>query len=243
MTGPAGMILFDKPQDWTSHDAVAVLRRMLPPNTKVGHCGTLDPLATGLLILLVGSCTRLQGAMQGLDKVYSGAIRFGIMTDTGDRLGHVVGERPVPDLDLESLRELLRGYCGKVEMPAPAYSAVKHKGKALYKYARQGVAVPAKLRVSRIYDWQALSYEAPLLGHRLSCSSGTYVRSLAEVLGRKVGCGATVECLRRESIAGFDVKDSLGLERLKAMSSTELSAMLAKSLPRLQAALGRPSRV
>lgn len=229
-----GMILFDKPRDWTSHDAVEAFRRMLPRQTKVGHCGSLDPLATGLLILLVGPATRLQARMQGLDKVYSGKIRLGVSTDTGDILGRVIEEREVPPLSLPELRSAMGSYRGRLEMPAPAYSAVKHKGKALYKYARAGLEVPVKPRASTVYEWEALGFESPELRHRLACSSGTYVRSLAELLGRRFGCGAAVSELRRESVAGLRVEEALTLDQAKGLTLRELKEMLERSLPRLK---------
>ncbi len=235
----AGMILFDKPRDWTSHDAAEAFRRMLPKDVKVGHCGTLDPLATGLLILLVGPCTRLQQRMQGLDKVYSGVIRLGVATDTGDILGKVIEEKPVPELSQGRLQEVLNGLLGQLEMAAPSFSAVKHQGKALYKYARKGIVVPPKPRKSTVYEWKALAYESPDLTHQLSCSSGTYVRSLAEEVGKKIGCGGTVLSLRRDKIADFSVDDALTLDKAKSISASALKGMLDASLPRLQAFMAK----
>jgi tRNA pseudouridine55 synthase len=235
------MLLFDKPQDWTSHDAVEAFRRMLPKGTKVGHSGTLDPLATGLLVLLVGPCTRLQERLQGVDKVYSGKIRLGVTTETGDITGKVLAEAPVPPLTLAQVQECLDAHHGVLEMAAPAYSAVKHQGKPLYQYARRGIAVPAKPRKSTVYEWRALSYEAPDIEHRLRCSSGTYVRSLAEEIGARLGCGGTVLTLRRERVAGLDVKDALTLEAIKGLSAEELRRLLAASLPALEAVLA-PAR-
>ena len=232
----SGMILFDKPQGWTSHDAAEAFRRMLPAGTKVGHCGALDPLATGLLILLVGPCTRLQARMQGLDKIYSGLIRLGLSTDTGDVMGKTTGEKPVPSLTREELQTAFDGLHGTIEMDAPAYSAVKHHGKALYKYARRGIVVPPKPRTSRIYEWKALSYTAPDIEHRLSCSSGTYVRSLAEELGKRLGCGAAVLTLRRDRIASLDVADALTLEASRSLSVRALQEMLDRSLAVLASA-------
>ncbi len=229
----SGMLLFDKPEGWTSHDAAEAFRRMLPPKVKVGHTGTLDPLATGLLILLVGPCTRLQARLQALDKTYCGRIRFGVETDSGDITGAVLSTKPVPPLDLPAIQGFLDGFLGDLEMPAPAYSAVKYKGKALYTYARKGIVVPPRPRKSRVARWQAVAYEAPDLEHRLECSSGTYVRSLAEVLGRKVGCGATVLTLRRDSIADLSVSEALSLEAARKLSLDDLKALLTASLPRL----------
>lgn len=229
----SGMILFDKPEGWTSHDAAEAFRRILPPKVKVGHTGTLDPLATGLLILLVGPCTRLQARLQALDKTYRGRIRLGIETDSGDITGKVILRGEPPPLDRAALQAVLDGFRGELEMPAPAFSAVKYKGKALYTYARKGIAVPPRPRRCRVDRWQALSYEPPDLEHRLDCSSGTYVRSLAEVLGRKLGCGATVLTLRRDSIAGLKVDEALTLEKTRSLSLEDLKALLTASLPRL----------
>ena len=229
----SGMLLFDKPAGWTSHDAVAAFRRMLPAGSKVGHCGTLDPLATGLLILLVGPCTRLQARMQGLDKVYAGKIRLGLATDTGDVTGKVLETRPVPPLDLARIQACLDGLRGVLDIPAPAYSAVKYKGKALYKYARAGIAVPPKPRTCTVYAWSALALESPDFEHRLTCSSGTYVRSLAELVGRKLGCGGAVLTLRRERIAGFRVEDAITLEAARKLDLPSLRRLLTSSLARL----------
>jgi tRNA pseudouridine55 synthase len=236
------MILFDKPQGWTSHDAAEAFRRMLPPGTKVGHCGALDPVATGLLVLLVGPCTRLQAMMQGLDKAYSGHIRLGVSTDTGDITGKVLAEKPVPSLELKDLQALMDGFLGKVDVPVPAYSAVKHKGRALYEYARKGQPVPEKRRVSRIDEWRALSYTAPDLEHSIRCSSGTYIRALATELGSKLGCGATMLTLRRDRVAGLKLSDALTLADAKNLSLKDLKAMLERSLGALQEVALRPAK-
>ena len=233
----SGLLLFDKPEGWTSHDAVAILRRMLPGGTKVGHCGTLDPLATGLLILLVGPCTRMQGRLQGLDKVYAGKIRLGVATDTGDITGRVLGTKPVPSLTVSAVQACLDSFLGVQEMAAPAYSAVKHKGRALYKYARAGLEIPVKARTCKVLSWKALALQSPDFEHRLACSSGTYVRSLAELVGRSLGCGATVLTLRRERIADFQVEDALGFEGLKSLDGDSLKRLLTASLARWSQAL------
>ena len=240
MNGPAsagGMLLVDKPRDWTSHDVVAVLRKLFPRGTKVGHTGTLDPLATGLLAVLVGPCTRLQSRLQGFDKVYSGTIRLGVKTDTGDVTGKVISEKPVPALTLEGLQREAAALVGTTQTSAPAYSAVKHKGKALYEYARAGLEVPVKPRSATVYAWTALEWNAPELAHRMSCASGTYVRSLAELLGDRLGCGATVSSLRRESIGPFDIADALALDAARSLAPQDLARRLLESLPALDRAL------
>lgn len=231
----AGAVFFDKPQGWTSHDAVDALRRALPKGTKVGHCGTLDPLATGLLILLVGPCTRLQAGLQGLDKVYSGTIRLGVRTDTGDITGKILEQKEVPSVSLGQLQAALDGHRGSFDMPAPAYSAVKHRGVPLYKYARRGEAVPVKPRTCEIYDWRGVAYEAPELSYVLSCSSGTYVRSLSESLGARLGCGATVSALRRDGIGAFSVAEALTLAELKGLDAAALKTRIEAGLAKLAA--------
>ncbi|HVC09844.1 MAG TPA: tRNA pseudouridine(55) synthase TruB [Elusimicrobiota bacterium] len=242
----SGMLLFDKPVGWTSHDAVDAFRRIFPPDTKVGHCGALDPIATGLLIILVGPATKAQARMQGLDKSYSGTIRLGVSTDTGDVAGKVLSQAEAPNPPLAELDRLLKSFQGPLEMPAPAYSAVKYKGKALYRYARKGIAVPARMRTSVIRRWTAISYAAPELTHELDCSSGTYVRSLAQAIGEKLGCGAAMSSLRRDKIGSFSLSDALSLTDLKSMSLSDLQPVLTRSLSHLYAALsplpqsGRP---
>lgn len=232
-----GMLLIDKPADWTSHDCVAVLRKRFAPGTKVGHTGTLDPLATGLLVALIGPCTKLQARLQGMDKVYSGTIRLGVATDTGDITGKITSARPIPELDLGRLKAELGALVGTVSASAPAYSAVKHQGRPLYEYARKGLEIPVKARSTVVYSWEGLAWNAPELSHRLHCASGTYVRTLAEVLGDKLGCGGAVSALRRESVGPFLLADALPLDALRTLPAAELVRRLAQSLPALEAAL------
>jgi len=216
---------------------VDAFRRIFPPETKVGHCGALDPIATGLLIILVGPATKAQARMQGLDKSYSGTIRLGVSTDTGDVAGKVLSQAEAPNPPLDELDRLLKSFQGPLEMAAPAYSAVKYKGKALYRYARKGIAVPARMRTSIIRRWTALAYAAPELSHELDCSSGTYVRSLAQAIGEKLGCGAAMSSLRRDKIGTFSLSEALTLADLKRISLSDLQPLLTRSLPRLYAAL------
>ncbi len=231
----SGMILFDKPPGWTSHDAVSALRRLLPGNEKAGHCGTLDPLATGLLIILAGRTRKLQAHMQGLDKIYYGTIQLGLTTDTGDISGKTLEQRPIPKLNLAAVQKALDEYRGTVSLPAPIYSAVKHKGKPLYHYARKGIATPPKPRTCTVYTWEALNYspETGEIENRLSCSSGTYVRALAEAIGTKLGCGAVVKTLRREQIGPFSISEAINLDELKKLKANDLEGLFAKGMTRL----------
>ncbi|MFH2201755.1 MAG: tRNA pseudouridine(55) synthase TruB [Elusimicrobiota bacterium] len=216
MTAKAeGLLLVDKPRGWTSHDVVAVVRKLLPRDTKVGHSGTLDPLATGLLVLLVGRATKSAARLQGLAKVYSGHLRFGIETETLDLEGRILHEAPVPELPREDLQKLFAGYVGECELPIPAYSAVKHQGRPLYKYARKGIVTPPKIRTSVIHDLTLLDWTPPEASFRMRCSSGTYVRAFASDAGKKIGCGAVLSSLCRESVGAFTLAGSRTIEQLR----------------------------
>jgi tRNA pseudouridine55 synthase len=228
----AGLLLADKPGGWTSHDVVAALRRRLPKGVKVGHAGTLDPRATGLLILLVGRATREAGALLGLPKSYEGSIRFGVETDTGDLDGRVLREKALPpSLGEEAVREAFSKHRGEIELPIPSYSAVKHKGRPLYAYAREGLEAPRFTRVSRIETFDLLSFDPPEASFRMSCSSGTYVRSAAESVGRLLGCGATLSALRRTAIGPYRLTDARPGEELFALDAEALSKLLLPVAP------------
>lgn len=225
---PDGLLLIDKPQGWTSHDVVAAIRGRLPKGTKVGHTGTLDPMATGLLVLLVGRATREASRLQGVSKVYSGRIRLGLETATADLEGEVVAERPVPELSPERLQRVFDEHIGVLELPPPIYSAVKVQGRPLYEYARKGLAVEVKTRPQTVTSWRLTSWEPPEAGFVLACAGGTYVRSVAVSAGRKLGCGATVSALRREAVGDLDVRDAIGAAEAKALP---LDALLARVRP------------
>ncbi|HVE13583.1 MAG TPA: tRNA pseudouridine(55) synthase TruB [Elusimicrobiota bacterium] len=223
---PEGLLLVDKPKGWTSHDVVAVLRKLTPKGTKVGHSGTLDPMATGLLVLLFVKATKSAATLQGLPKIYSGSIRLGVRTETADMDGKVTAEAPVPALSIDQLRALLDSLTGDLEMPVPRYSAVKHEGRPLYDYARKGIETPEKRRVSRVDSWELLSWESPELAFRVHCGSGTYVRSLAELVGEKLGCGAALSALRREAVGTYPLSDAAELAALRAGGAAFLESRL-----------------
>ncbi len=214
-----GLLLVDKAKEWTSHDAVAVTRRLFAKGMKVGHAGTLDPAATGLLILLIGRATRTMEAMLKLPKVYSGTVRLGVETETEDMDGAVTREAPVPDITEEELQALFDRFHGEVEMPVPKFSAAKYMGKARYKYARGGVVVPQARRVSRIDSWKLTEWKSPEASFLVTCGSGTYVRSLATLAGREIGCGGTLSALRRERIGDYSVEDAIGVGELRKLEN------------------------
>src|SRR5262249_46762353 len=184
-----GAILIDKPSGPTSHDVVDAIRRKFGIK-KVGHCGTLDPNATGLLIVLLGRATKLSEKLMGDDKVYSGWLKLGAATNSYDADGEVVSTHPVPPLTLAQLNEAAEGFLGDQMQPPPMVSAIKVEGVPLYKLARRGVEVERKARLIHVYSFRFSDYEEPFARFRVGCTKGTYVRALAHDLGRKLGCGA-----------------------------------------------------
>lgn len=223
--GPvSGLFLFDKPKGITSHDAVDLLRRKLGVR-RIGHSGTLDPMATGLLVLLVGKATSAQAALQGSAKTYSGTISFGSETDTWDAEGKVVAEAPPPALDAEPLGRAVAALSGRIVQQVPAYSAVKLGGKPMYKHARAGAAMPEVRREAEV-RWLSWTPRGAELDFVIECSGGTYIRSLACELGRLLGSRAHLSVLRREAIGNFSVKDAADAARLAALSPAEAAALL-----------------
>lgn len=219
MTEPlSGLLLVDKSPGWTSHDVVAVVRKLYPKKTKVGHCGTLDPMATGLLILLIGRATKASSDFLGLPKSYSGTVRLGLETDTGDMEGNVLHKKDIPHkLNEVEIKKHLKHYRGDIELPIPAYSAVKHKGRPLYEYARKGIETPIKMRTSRIQSWELTQWAPPEFHFLVHCSSGTYVRALATDIGKRMGCGGALSALRRETIGDFTLDGSRTIEEIRAL--------------------------
>lgn len=216
-----GAILIDKPAGPTSHDVVDAIRRQFGIK-KVGHCGTLDPNATGLLIIVLGRGTKLSEKLMSDDKVYQGSIKFGETTSSYDADGDLVGSMPVPPLELDELNRAAAEFVGdQMQMP-PMVSAVKQGGVPLYKLARKGLEVPREPRLIHIYRFRFHSYHEPVGGFEIACTKGTYVRSVAHELGQKIGCGAHLENLRRVRSGKFDVANATEFEELLKMSDPEL---------------------
>lgn len=216
-----GAILVDKPVGPTSHDVVDRIRRRFGIK-KVGHAGTLDPNASGLLIILVGRGTKLSEKLMADDKVYAGTIKFGETTDSYDADGKLMSSLPVPALTLEQLNKLASTFGGDQLQTPPMVSAVKVEGVPLYKLARKGVEVERKPRLIHIYNFAFSRYKEPLAEFRLACTKGTYVRSIAHELGQKVGCGAHLSALRRLVSGRFDVADASPLSELLELPAAEL---------------------
>jgi tRNA pseudouridine55 synthase len=221
LTALDGAILIDKPSGPTSHDVVDAIRRKFGIK-KVGHCGTLDPNATGLLIIVLGRGTKLSEKLMGDDKVYEGTIKFGIATNSYDSDGEVLETKTVPPLTLEQLNELAAPFIGDQMQTPPMVSAIKMNGVPLYKLARKGVEVEREARLIHIYNFRFTSYSEPCGEFRLACTKGTYVRSVAHELGQKIGCGAHLSTLRRSASGKFDVADTTPLEMVLKMTTAEL---------------------
>jgi len=216
-----GALLIDKLVGPTSHDVVDAIRRRFQIK-KVGHCGTLDPSATGLLVIVLGRGTKLSEKLMATDKVYEGALRLGETTTSYDAAGELTASLPVPALTLEQLNEVAATFIGDQMQLPPMVSAVKKDGVPLYKLARKGIEVERKERMIHIYNFRFTKYEEPIGQFRVACTKGTYVRTLAHDLGEKVGCGGHLAALRRIVAGKFDVADALPLEQVLALSITEL---------------------
>jgi len=216
-----GALLIDKPAGPTSHDVVDAIRRKFGIK-KVGHCGTLDPNATGLLIIVLGRGTKLSEKLMGDDKVYEGTIKFGVATDSYDADGEVVETKSVPPLTLEQLNEASGAFVGDLMQTPPMVSAIKKDGVPLYKLARKGIEIAREPRLVHIYNFRFTSYEPPLGRFRIACTKGTYVRSIAHELGQKRGCGAHLSALRRVTSGKFDVAEATSLAEVLKLTTAEL---------------------
>src|SRR5580698_2892237 len=215
-----GAILIDKPAGPTSHDVVDAIRSQFRLK-KVGHCGTLDPNATGLLIIVLGRGTKLSEKLMSSDKVYESTIKFGETTDSYDADGELVSSLPVPPMTLDELNEGAAAYQGDIMQMPPMVSAVKIKGVPLYKMARKGIEVERKARLIHVYNFRFSKYEEPFGFFRIACTKGTYVRALAHELGQKLGCGAHLATLRRVVSGKFDIQDALAFEDALKLSSAD----------------------
>jgi tRNA pseudouridine55 synthase len=216
-----GAVLIDKPAGPTSHDVVDAIRRRFQIK-KVGHCGTLDPNATGLLIIVLGRGTKLSEKLMGDDKVYEGAIKFGETTDSYDVDGEITASLPVPPMTLDQLNEEAAKFVGDLMQIPPMVSAIKIKGVPLYKLARKGIEIEREPRLVHIYNFRFTNYELPLGQFKIACTKGTYVRSIAHDLGQKLGCGAHLATLRRSVSGKFDVADATPMDAVLNLTTAEL---------------------
>ena len=220
-----GILLLDKRLSVSSNRALQEVRRLYNAN-KAGHTGSLDPLATGLLPLCFGEATKVSAMMLDDNKRYQVVVKLGVMTDTGDAEGKIIEEKSVPELSLEEIEVCLQGFSGEIEQVPPMYSALKHNGRKLYELAREGKIIERKARRITIFELKLLNATSDSLTLDVFCSKGTYIRSLAEDIGHKLGCGGTVVELRRMQAGQFKIEDALTIEQLQQMDPEKLKGLL-----------------
>ena len=208
-----GILIINKPAGITSHDVVSRVRRRFNMR-RVGHAGTLDPLATGVLILLLGKATKLSDRFVSFDKAYRATLQLGLKTTSADIMGQTIAEKSAEGIDEKKVGEAFKQFVGDIQQMPPMVSAVKHKGERLYKIARKGISVERKARNVRIEELRVLNFKFPHVEFFMSCSKGTYVRQLAEDVGDVLGCGACISQIERTRVGNFDIKDSVKLEDL-----------------------------
>lgn len=220
-----GILLIDKHAGCTSHDIVSMVRRRLGMKG-VGHAGTLDPMATGLLVILVGRATKVSQYLMSLDKVYEGSFILGVETNTQDSEGEVMKTSPVPQISAEELQKRMAEFIGDQYQTPPMFSAKKVNGVPLYKMARKGEEVERQPRFIRVSKFELLNFESPRADFLLHCSKGTYVRTICNDLGAKIGCGAHMCALRRTESNKFNVKDAITIAQLDVMPLSEIKSRL-----------------
>lgn len=221
-----GIIIVNKPMDFTSFDAVAVTRKA-SKQKKIGHCGTLDPNATGVLPVLLGAATKAQDILPNHDKEYVAELKFGIETDTLDIWGEVIKEEQ-SNVTKEQFEEILKNFRGEIMQVPPMYSALKKDGQRLYDLARQGIEVKREARPVTVYSLTAedFSEENQTAKIRVSCSKGTYIRSLIDDIGKALGTFAVMTALQRTSACGFTLENAITIEELKSLTPEEIKAGL-----------------
>lgn len=218
---PSGVLLVDKAPGMTSHDVVAIARRQMGIK-KIGHCGTLDPMATGLLMLVVGRATKIQDLLMSEDKEYVGTVTLGASTSTQDAEGEKLEEREVPELTADEIRAAFEKYEGDFEQIPPMVSAIKKDGVPLYKLARKGQEVKRDPRPVYVTSYEITKVELPRIDFVVNCSKGFYVRTYAHDIGAELGCGGHLSALRRTRSGKFTLERAVTVEALKTSSSQVL---------------------
>ncbi len=221
----SGILLVDKPAEWTSHDVVNLVRHRFNVK-KVGHCGTLDPSATGLLVIVLGKFTKQSETLSKSDKTYEGTILLGVETDSQDMEGEVVAEKDTSALTEENVRAEFANFAGDQEQIPPMYSAVKKDGKKLYELAREGKVIERDPRPITIHSIEVTNMHLPKADFSVDCSKGTYVRTLCHDIGNNLGCGGTLFVLRRTRSGDFSVNDAHQIEDIKEWEQETLMQSL-----------------
>ena len=228
-----GVLILDKPTGCSSNQALQQVRRLFRAR-KAGHCGSLDPLATGVLPLCLGQATRFSGYLLGASKTYRASARLGQTTTTGDAEGEVLDSRPV-EVTRARVEAVLAQFRGSIEQVPPMYSAIRHEGKRLYQLAREGLQVEREPRRVEIRALELVSLDGERFDFEVCCSKGTYVRTLAEDIGNALGCGAHLSALRRTAVGRLTLRDALDMERLTLADEDGLDSLLQP----VSAALGQ----
>jgi tRNA pseudouridine55 synthase len=227
-----GVLLLDKPEGLSSNHALQRAKRALDAK-KAGHTGTLDPFATGLLVCCLGRATKIAGSMLNADKTYQATVRFGEETDSGDLTGEVLFQalRPFQGVERPDLENALIDFRGEISQVPPMYSALKRDGKPLYEYARQGIELERQPRKVSIYKLEIVGFTGLDAQLEVHCSKGTYIRTLAQDIGRKLGCGAHLHALRRTQVGPFFLDNATALESLQAMPAPQTVLIALDTLP------------
>jgi len=226
----SGIVLLDKPPGITSNTALQKVKRLYNA-AKAGHTGSLDPLATGLLPLCLGEATKVSGFLLDADKSYLATIKLGVRTSSADAEGEVIETRPLENYSKKQIKSAIEHFIGDIEQVPPMHSALKVDGQPLYKLAHQGKVIERKARSVHIYKIDVLYFQGDELEIEVECSKGTYIRTLAEDIGEKLGCGAHLSALRRTSSGPFHLADSVTLEELEALSESGFEEMDALLMP------------
>lgn len=206
-----GILIIDKPSGITSHDCVDLVRKRLKTK-RVGHSGTLDPVATGVLVLLVGKATKLFSKFVSFDKEYEATLKLGVVTSTGDSEGKILSEKDISHLTEADVRKVFEEFVGMREQVPPMVSAIKHHGQRLYELARRGIEVERKSRPINLYELKITRMQLPEIDFFVRCSKGTYIRRLGEEIGEKLGVGGFISYIRRVSLGPFSIKEAAKIE-------------------------------
>ncbi len=209
-----GILVVDKPCGMTSHDVVDAVRRRFKMK-RVGHAGTLDPLATGVLVLLLGQSTKLFSEFSSYDKAYEATMMLGLTTDTDDINGNIIEQKPFDDVKQSDIERVFKTFIGDIDQIPPMFSALKHKGKRLYQLAREGVEVKREPRRIKIFLLELVQFLLPEIKFSLECSKGTYVRKIAEDVGEILGCGACISQIHRTKVGPFTIDQAVKLDEIK----------------------------
>ncbi len=223
--GPAGILVVNKPAGMSSQQVVTRVKRAMRYK-KAGHAGTLDPEATGVLIVCLSEATRLFEALQGHEKEYVSVIRLGVETNTYDMTGEIVAEKDVPELTSDDVEQVLESYRGDIEQVPPMFSALKHRGQPLYKLARQGITVERPPRAVTVREMELTDLHPPLMTVRTVCSRGTYIRTLAHDIGRDLGCGGCIDTLARTRSGPYSVDAAMALEDIEKNPAKGIASVI-----------------